>query len=69
MSKIHLSKGYYIIFFLAFSLFNTTLSAQEKLTISGYINDAYNGESLIGATVYVQENQSGTVTKQPTLRF
>lgn len=47
---------------LCLSLFYCCLLAQEKVTISGYINDAANGESLIGATVYVQETQSGTVT-------
>jgi len=64
MRRIHLQIGYIAMFFLAFSLFSTTLSAQEKLTISGYINDAYNGESLIGATVYVQETQGGTVSNE-----
>ena len=39
-----------------------SLQAQEKVTISGYVNDAANGESLIGATVFVQETASGTVT-------
>ena len=47
--------------FLFFAI-HQGLIAQEKVTISGYINDAANGESLIGATVYVQETASGTVT-------
>jgi hypothetical protein len=38
------------------------LRAQEKFTVSGYVNDAANGESLIGATVYVNEIESGVVT-------
>ncbi|MEP2667411.1 MAG: TonB-dependent receptor [Cyclobacteriaceae bacterium] len=36
--------------------------AQQKLTISGYIKDASNGEELIGVTVYVPEIASGAVT-------
>lgn len=37
------------------------LKAQSH-TVSGYINDASNGESLIGATVFVQETGQGTAT-------
>ncbi len=36
--------------------------AQEKHTISGYIRDMSDGESLIGATAYVKELGSGTVS-------
>ena len=36
--------------------------SQEKFTVSGYIKDASNGENLIGATVYVREIGSGSVT-------
>ncbi|AQG81743.1 TonB-dependent receptor [Spirosoma montaniterrae] len=35
---------------------------QEKLTISGYIKDAANGEGLIGVSVYVKELGTGAVT-------
>lgn len=35
---------------------------EEKATISGYVTDAATGEELIGATVYVQELGTGTVT-------
>ena len=38
------------------------LIAQEKFTISGYVKDAANGESLIGATVLVQELGAGNIT-------
>lgn len=34
----------------------------KKLTISGYISDSETGEMLIGATVYVSELQTGTVS-------
>jgi hypothetical protein len=35
---------------------------QEKKTISGYIKDASNGETLIGVSVYVREISNGTVS-------
>ncbi len=38
------------------------LSAQSQVTLSGYVRDAANGESLIGASIYVQEVGNGTVT-------
>ncbi len=34
----------------------------QKHTISGYIKDGSNGESLIGASIYVDEIQTGTTT-------
>lgn len=38
------------------------LNAQEKYTISGYVKDVANGESLIGATVLITELSSGNIT-------
>ncbi|MES2131155.1 MAG: TonB-dependent receptor [Bacteroidota bacterium] len=38
------------------------LLAQENATVSGYIKDAKNGESLIGVTVYKKHSQQGTST-------
>jgi hypothetical protein len=35
-------------------------SAQTKFTVSGYLKDSTNGESLIGASVYVKELKTGT---------
>ncbi len=44
-------------------LFFTPLSySQERFTISGYIKDIDNGEALIGATIYVHEISSGTIS-------
>lgn len=45
-------------------LFGITLTsyAQEKITISGHIRDAGNGEELIGAAIFVQELSTGTST-------
>lgn len=39
-------------FLIAFCLALSGLQAQQKFTLSGYVKDAKNGESLIGATVY-----------------
>lgn len=36
--------------------------SQEKVTLSGHIRDASNGEELIGANIYVAELQSGIST-------
>ena len=36
--------------------------SQEKITISGYINEAESGENLIGSTVYDLKSGKGTVT-------
>ena len=38
------------------------LFAQDKFTISGYVKDASNGESLIGATVLFKELNAGNIT-------
>ncbi|MEQ9402453.1 MAG: TonB-dependent receptor [Cyclobacteriaceae bacterium] len=37
-------------------------NAQEKFTINGYVKDAANGESLIGATVLIKEINGGNIT-------
>lgn len=47
----------YILVFLPF----LSLS-QDKFTLNGYITDKESGESLIGATVYINELNAGTVT-------
>ncbi len=36
--------------------------AQEKVTLSGYLFDTSNGETLIGATVYIPDLEAGAVT-------
>ena len=35
---------------------------QEKYTLSGYVKDGASGETLIGATVFVEDIQTGTIT-------
>jgi hypothetical protein len=51
--------------FLAFFVFYiTSLSAQEKFTLSGTITDSNSNETLIGVNIIVPEMQSGTVTNE-----
>ena len=52
----------HIFFCLGLLLFELNTSAQKRFTISGYLNDRSNGESLIGATVKVNEIKMGTAT-------
>lgn len=49
-------------FFLTLLLLPFISSAQNKVTVSGYIKDASNGEALIGATVYSKELATGAST-------
>lgn len=51
---------YYFLIVCLIQTFSAT--AQEKVTINGYIKDASNGEALIGATVYVRSLAAGTTT-------
>ena len=46
-----------IIFFNA-----SWLSAQQMVTLNGEISDAANGESLVGAVVYIKQVEGGAVT-------
>ncbi|PCI98399.1 MAG: TonB-dependent receptor [Flavobacteriales bacterium] len=50
------------LLFLFFSLFILSVSAQQKYTVSGYVKDKTNGESSLGATVYIKEILKGTTT-------
>ncbi|MEM1135888.1 MAG: TonB-dependent receptor [Bacteroidota bacterium] len=51
-----------IFLFISPLFFSSTAYCQGKLTISGYIKDQGSGETLIGATVYVEEIENGTVS-------
>ncbi len=44
--------------------FSICSQAQSKLTLSGFIKDGNNGETLIGATVYVPELAVGTTSNE-----
>lgn len=50
-----------LILLLSICLVTTHLFAQSKNTLSGYIKDKA-GEELIGATIYIPELKTGTVT-------
>lgn len=50
------------IFFLILLGLSTTVFAQEKFTISGYVKDSKNGEALIGVTVFKKNSQIGTTS-------
>ena len=52
------------ILLFGYNFFSEAKPADEELkyTLSGYIEDASNGESLIGATIYIREMESGTMT-------
>lgn len=43
---------------------NTLLTAQEKYTISGIVKDADNGETSVGASVYLEGTGIGTLTNE-----
>lgn len=51
----------YMNIFILLSLIPFSVFSQ-KATISGHIVDQENGEDLIGATIYIQETQTGTST-------
>ena len=42
--------------------FGNVSYSQERFTLNGYITDSESGESLIGATVYINQISSGTIT-------
>lgn len=50
------------VFLFFFILCFINLAAQEKITISGYVKDAKNGEMLIGVTVFKKNSQIGSST-------
>ena len=49
---------------LLFAAALTTLAAQTKVTVKGYVRDASNGETLIGATVFLQGTTKGATTNE-----
>lgn len=52
-----------LLFFCCFFIGQTVFS-QTRYTISGYVSDKSNGESAIGANVYIKELMKGTSTNQ-----
>lgn len=45
-----------------FNVLSLLVFAQRKVSISGYLKEAATGESMIGATLYVEEAQDGAAT-------
>jgi len=56
-----MNRLYLLIFLFASASF---LSAQEKYTINGYLKDASNGETLIGANVFIKELATGSTSNE-----
>ncbi len=46
------------------SIITTALYGQNNVTLSGYIKDASNGETLIGATAYIVETRQGATSNE-----
>ena len=55
-------KNYFFFYLIYFLLISSNLLSQKKHTINGYVKDISNGESLIGATIFIKEINSGIVT-------
>ena len=51
-----------IVIFLGFLLSFGFVHSQEKATLNGYVKEASNGETMIGATIYIVETKTGVVT-------
>jgi len=56
-------KRFYLLTLLFFALL-TTVTAQDRVTVKGYVRDAGNGETLIGATVLLSGTTKGTTTNE-----
>lgn len=57
-----LNRTIYLIFFL--SIANLLHAQQPKFTVSGYVKDSANGETLIGATVKVKGTNQGAAANE-----
>jgi hypothetical protein len=53
--------SYLLVWFLS-ALSITRATAQEKVTINGYVKDVSSGEELIGVSVYIPALKAGTIT-------
>ncbi len=60
----HFYPGFLKITLSLLVLHSSLLSAQEKFTISGYIKDKDNGETLLGANVYEKESFRGATSNE-----
>ena len=57
-------KFYNSLFFMIFFIKTSILLCQNKITLSGYISDIENNETLIGVSIIVPELQYGTITNE-----
>jgi len=53
-----------ITFLLVAAFFSLQAFGQQRFTLSGYIKDATNGETLIGSTVFIKALGAGAVTNE-----
>ena len=52
-------------FFIAVTIFlSTEIIAQEKFTLRGYVKDSLSGETLIGASILLSDENRGVTTNQ-----
>ena len=61
--KIH-KKLYYILLFFILSSSCAIYAQSDRFTINGYIRDADNGETLIGANIYVESQSIGSTSNE-----
>jgi len=52
----------FLFILIGFSMFSFGIEMKESYTLSGFITDSDNGESLPGATVFITDLQRGTAT-------
>jgi len=57
----HQRANFFVLLLLILTCFSS-VSAQNKFTISGYLTDTTNGERLIAANIYDAEQKSGTIS-------
>jgi hypothetical protein len=55
---------HYLVAFISILFLSIESNAQDKVTFNGYIKDSTNGETLIGATIYIKELRVGTQTNE-----
>lgn len=53
-----------LTFLVLFSIFSQSYLQAQEFTVSGYVKDIDNGETLIGSFVYLAENGASTVTNE-----
>ncbi len=56
-----MKKGFWMLLLCSLSI---TAFSQEKFTLNGYLKDGETGETLIGASVYLQELAKGTTSNE-----